>query len=799
MNTCNTAVLTLILLGFSLKCFAQAYLTEVLHSSDVYPGALLDVGDFDGDGDLDHLHARSVVLFENGERTETIFWDSSYVLSEAFVGDLNADGADDLVGRFGNTTFGFFNDGDGHFSIILLSTEYNLIFGLQDADDDGDLDLLLHVRSAGFGLDDIGFLQNNGTSEAWLFQSLTGPDYIDDLNSSILLDDVDKDGLEELVFVYNDSLNVFRIQDHTLSLEYRWKTPEINGPVDLAIADLGQPGLFDLAIVQNYNCIVFVCDTNTSVLTPIPSLNSSVPNTLDLCDLNNDGLDDFFIRMGQEASLKLSLDTLIYEELPVASHLIESIPYANVHKLDHDSDGQPDLVFSKDDQERIWDLQAEGDEIFDVPIFSGMLVEVSTILQADLNGDGLPDILIPDIKKSTLVVFWQNANGSFQAPEVLVEAQGAIELLVSTASLSGIGTNLYFVVQDQGLWRAQISEEGEWLDSEFLRELGGYSQMRLADINGDEVKDICFLGANQFNFQTALINQDGQVSDFKIHTIGLTDNDGQIEAMDHSFIDWDSDGDADYVFLKRQYEQRSLQLVINQDDFSAPEPLTIQEFGEFSGEIAALDFAKANPLDDNWYCLILLDDQLKIYKLVQENLQLLYELQLQSSSPIKPRFVRDFNQDGNMDVLLHNRLLLSNMDANDYYPIDLNIAESLSILQAMPATDPDQQNQLIACGTIGHLYLYGIELGTALVRSQIESSFCIYPNPACSVLNIDWASEQAVKAVRIYNSSSSLVYESGYLPGKQLSVPVDHLPAGLYHCELKTLHSSYFQKFMLLR
>jgi hypothetical protein len=227
---------------------------------------------------------------------------------------------------------------------------------------------------------------------------------------------------------------------------------------------------------------------------------------------------------------------------------------------DVNADGMPDLVlgmFSESDDKL---LLNNGDGSFqesvDLPSTGGNTVNIAL---ADLNGDEAPDILIASDYQSSKLLF-NNGDGTFQDPVrlpgddiVTFDSMGCADIAVGDLNgddkpdiLMGGTTNLV-------LWRN--NGDGAFEDPVELANLSSYCSVALADMNDDGILDIVV----GFPAEVLIGNGDGTFKD----PVGLPCS----VAMDTSSIavaDVDNDGKPDIVIGNSG--RQSNQLLINLGD-----------------------------------------------------------------------------------------------------------------------------------------------------------------------------------------------------------------------------------------
>ncbi|MGH2652368.1 MAG: FG-GAP repeat domain-containing protein, partial [Actinomycetota bacterium] len=183
--------------GFGLFTEALGWLPT---GASADPTSSLDLGDVDGDGDLDALVGTYYATDPNHlyrNEGSGVFTDATAQLpaindatEDVAFGDIDGDGAlDALIGNYGPCR-AYVNDGTGTFSngagLLPIGASGALAIDLGDVDGDGDLDLLV----ARYGSDRL-FL-NYGSGIFYEATSALPPDFAD--TRDVALGDVDGDG-----------------------------------------------------------------------------------------------------------------------------------------------------------------------------------------------------------------------------------------------------------------------------------------------------------------------------------------------------------------------------------------------------------------------------------------------------------------------------------------------------------------------------------------------------------------------------------------------------------------------------
>jgi len=214
-----------------------------------------DFGDVDADGDLDvgslgfGGSGGVQVYFNRGDGTWTRAWGyvGAYNEPQVYFGDVDGDGALDLVGSRGDGTV-WLGDGDGFFSPSDLDLPEPQLAGVGIGDVDGD------------GRDDVSFCRD-GEAEVWLRRD----DHWQDASAGIApagicewtqLADMDGDGHVDLVEMGNHVVRVHLGNGGTgWTLAAEWDTPEDTGHVRAARvtswSDVDHNGRPDILVMPN--------------------------------------------------------------------------------------------------------------------------------------------------------------------------------------------------------------------------------------------------------------------------------------------------------------------------------------------------------------------------------------------------------------------------------------------------------------------------------------------------------------------------------------------------------------------
>jgi hypothetical protein len=499
------------------------------------------------------------------------------------VGDVNGDGIPDLVsissfnGVGGTTTVSLLlGEGQGNFQAPTVQQTFFGIYPanayLADLDGDGNLDLVLAVQSATSTGGTLIWLKNTGGAFAPPVTLTAYPGYYQEFSVA----DFNGDGKPDILYVATDTtLHILLNQGNGNFTDMAaGSLSGLSGTLVYAtVVDFNLDGIPDL-IVQNQQgsagILYSLAGIGNGSFTQVASLNTPAPIPLATGDFDNDGFPDLAGPSGLEPS-----------EI---------------------------LYFFGNGHGNFTMQQVVGPE--------GNLVAA-----ADYNGDGIPDVVVPDRFNFVSLALGQN-NQNFPSPVALFPAT-MTEL--STGDITGSGLPAIFVggqFIDASIPGTAFVNQGS---SSF--QLGDYTSpysFEVADLTGKGVVDL--LGGNT-NLE---IWPNNGTPSFSSSPITFQQQTGDV-----SVADMDSDGYPDIVSSLGQifYGNGAYQFTpVNVTGLGAPYVI-----GDFNGD-GILDIATGSGT--------LLNTGNRTFQEVQPNNLPLIEGALAA--------VGDFNGDGKADVAINS-------------------------------------------------------------------------------------------------------------------------------------------------
>ncbi len=269
---------------------------------------------------------------------------------------------------------------------------------------------------------------------------------------------------------------------------------------------------------SNQSIATAVIDPSTTVQGLIPSSNSPLANTnvhfVATGDFNNDGISDYAI---------VTSDGKVVVQLGLGSGLFQSTgTYPISTSLnglvtgDVNGDGKLDLVAISSSDSTVSVLLGNGDGTFQTPGSSQVLAAPdgpSFLAIADLNGDGLLDLVETGSSAGTVGVFLGNGDGTFRAEQTYGVGSGPNSVVIADFNADGSpdlavsnqndGTISILLGVGDGSFHTQTTLNYPWGDSAGILAAGSLRTNGAVDLIAPDLYDpaiFVFLGNNDGTF-----------------------------------------------------------------------------------------------------------------------------------------------------------------------------------------------------------------------------------------------------------------------------------------------------------
>jgi hypothetical protein len=235
------------------------------------------------------------------------------------------------------------------------------------------------------------------------------------------------------------------------------------GPgVTIATADMNGDGIPDLvALVPDTSTVDVVTVDSAGGFTLLPPQrfpDIGQMSSLTVADLNGDGIPDVIISdaSGSAAGVRVLLNDghgLLAADVGYPSESSAGLGPVSVIVADINGDGKPDLITANGRDGSISVLLGNGDGTFAAPLSFAAGADPVAVAVGDLNGDGFPDLVVADSAGNSVQILLNDGDGTFAAPVGIADGNAPVSLTLS--DLDGDG-HLDIVVADQGNSKAAI-------------------------------------------------------------------------------------------------------------------------------------------------------------------------------------------------------------------------------------------------------------------------------------------------------------------------------------------------------
>jgi hypothetical protein len=295
-----------------------------------------------------------------------------------------------------------------------------------------------------------------------------------------------------------------------------WGNYTLTGTVTEAGGTVAPTGTISFIDASNGNSVLGTGSLGAAVAGVGWPNPGSLPNTQGtyfvlVVDLNGDGIPDLVLGSNQ-VSIYLGKANGTYTKAATPS--IQGPTSYPIVSADFNGDGIPDLAVPLYGSNEIAILLGKGNGTFADPIMAsvpGFPVDITQVVNADFNGDGLPDLAVVDGDNSVVDILLGNGDGTFTAETTSPPISG-IPVNFAPGDFNGDGKIDLAVTENGGTIAILLGNgDGTFAASGSVNSASGGSPspIGVADFNGDGNLDIAVPAGSGASESVSVITGNG--------------------------------------------------------------------------------------------------------------------------------------------------------------------------------------------------------------------------------------------------------------------------------------------------